>query len=49
MSDRLGVPVPREEAAARAGGAFSLKDFHSSALALGSMGLDSLREALARI
>ncbi len=39
----------REEAAARAGDAFSLKDFHSRALALGSMGLDPLREALARI
>jgi uncharacterized protein (DUF885 family) len=39
----------REEAAKRAGGAFSLKDFHSGALALGSMGLDPLREALARI
>jgi uncharacterized protein (DUF885 family) len=39
----------REEAAKRAGGAFSLKDFHSRALALGSMGLDPLREALARI
>ena len=39
----------REEAAARAGDAFSLKEFHSSALSLGSMGLDPLREALARI
>jgi uncharacterized protein (DUF885 family) len=39
----------REEAAERAGSAFSLKDFHSSALSLGSMGLDPLREALARI
>ena len=39
----------REEAAKRAGGAFSLKDFHSRALALGSMGLDPLRDALARI
>jgi len=39
----------REEATQRAGGAFSLKDFHSSALALGSMGLDPLREALARL
>jgi uncharacterized protein (DUF885 family) len=33
----------------RAGGAFSLKDCHSRALSLGSMGLDPLREALARI
>jgi uncharacterized protein (DUF885 family) len=38
----------REEARERAGAAFSLKDFHSRALALGSMGLDPLREALAR-
>jgi uncharacterized protein (DUF885 family) len=40
---------PGEEARERAGGAFSLKDFHSSALSLGSTGLDPLREALARI
>jgi len=39
----------REEAAKRAGGAVNLKDFHSSALSLGSMGLDPLRGALARI
>jgi uncharacterized protein (DUF885 family) len=39
----------REEATKRARGAFRLKDFHSSALSLGSMGLDPLREALARI
>jgi uncharacterized protein (DUF885 family) len=39
----------REEATKRAGRAFSLKDFHSRALSLGSMGLDPLREALARI
>jgi uncharacterized protein (DUF885 family) len=38
----------REEARARAGGAFSLKDFHSRALSLGAMGLDPLREALSR-
>jgi uncharacterized protein (DUF885 family) len=37
-----------EEAKARAGGAFSLKDFHSKALSLGAMGLDPLREALSR-
>ncbi len=34
---------------ARAGGAFSLKDFHAKALSLGAMGLDPLREALARV
>ena len=39
----------REEARERAGSAFSLKDFHSRALGLGSMGLDPLREALARL
>jgi uncharacterized protein (DUF885 family) len=33
----------------RAKEAFSLKDFHSSALGLGSMGLDPLRQALARL
>jgi hypothetical protein len=38
----------REEAKARAGGAFSLKDFHSKALSLGAMGLDLLHEALPR-
>jgi len=40
---------PREDAMARAGAAFSLKDFHAQALSLGAMGLDPLREALARI
>jgi uncharacterized protein (DUF885 family) len=39
----------REDARARAGRAFSLKDFHAQALGLGAMGLDPLREALARI
>ncbi len=38
-----------EDAMARAGGAFSLKDFHAKALSLGAMGLDSLCEALARV
>jgi uncharacterized protein (DUF885 family) len=50
-SYKLGERVwlqAREEAKARAGGAFSLKDFHSKALSLGAMGLDPLREALAR-
>jgi len=31
------------------GAGFSLREFHSQALALGSMGLDPLREALARL
>jgi uncharacterized protein (DUF885 family) len=39
----------REDASARAGAAFSLKDFHAKALSLGAMGLDPLREALGRI
>jgi uncharacterized protein (DUF885 family) len=39
----------REDAMARAGGAFSLKDFHAKALSLGAMGLDPLREALVRV
>jgi uncharacterized protein (DUF885 family) len=50
-SYKLGERVwlqAREEAKARAGGAFSLKDFRSKALSLGAMGLDPLREALSR-
>ena len=50
-SYKLGERVwlqAREEARARAGGAFSLKDFHSKALSLGAMGLDPLRETLSR-
>jgi len=39
----------REDAMARAGAAFSLKDFHAKALSLGAMGLGPLREALARV
>jgi uncharacterized protein (DUF885 family) len=39
----------RADAMARAGGSFSLKDFHAKALSLGAMGLDPLREALARV
>ena len=38
----------REDAKARAGDAFSLKDFHAKALSLGAMGLDPLRDALSR-
>jgi uncharacterized protein (DUF885 family) len=41
--------LAREDAMARAGGGFSLKDFHAKALSLGAMGLDPLREALARV
>ena len=39
----------REDAMARAGAAFNLKDFHAKALSLGATDLDPLREALARI
>lgn len=39
----------REDAKARKGDAFDLKQFHSAALNLGSLGLDPLRKALARI
>ena len=47
LGERIWLQA-REEAKARAGAAFSLKDFHSKALSLGAMGLDPLREALAR-
>ncbi|KQO64769.1 DUF885 domain-containing protein [Curtobacterium sp. Leaf261] len=36
----------RDEAAARAGESFDLKRFHAEALALGSIGLDTLRKAV---
>lgn len=36
----------RDDAAARAGDAFDIKDFHRKALDLGSVGLDVLRDAL---
>jgi uncharacterized protein (DUF885 family) len=39
----------REEAKARLGDAFDLKAFHRAALDLGSIGLDPLRTALARV
>ncbi len=51
-SYKLGEQIwlqARQDAMARAGAAFSLKDFHAKALSLGAMGLDPLREALARI
>jgi uncharacterized protein (DUF885 family) len=46
LGERIWLQA-RKEAKERAGDAFSLKDFHSRALGLGSMGLDPLREALA--
>lgn len=39
----------RDEARQRAGASFDLKKFHADALSLGSMGLDPLRNALARL
>jgi uncharacterized protein (DUF885 family) len=48
LGERIWLQA-REDARARAGRAFSLKDFHAQALSLGAMGLDPLREALARI
>ncbi len=47
LGERIWLQA-RDEAKERAGAAFSLKDFHSKALSLGSMGLDPLHEALAR-
>ncbi|HEY5361053.1 MAG TPA: DUF885 domain-containing protein [Streptosporangiaceae bacterium] len=48
LGERIWLQA-REDAMARAGGAFSRKDFHAKALSLGAMGLDPLREALARV
>ncbi|NUR98426.1 MAG: DUF885 family protein, partial [Kribbellaceae bacterium] len=39
----------REEAKQRKGSAFDLREFHRDALNLGSIGLDPLRRALARL
>jgi len=48
LGERIWLQA-REDAMARAGAAFNLKDFHAKALRLGAMGLDPLREALARV
>jgi uncharacterized protein (DUF885 family) len=48
LGERIWLQA-REDARARAGEAFSLKDFHARALSLGAMGLDPLRDALARV
>ena len=48
LGERIWLQA-REDARARAGAAFNLKDFHAKALSLGAMGLDPLREALARV
>lgn len=48
LGERIWLQA-REEARLRKGAAFSLREFHREALALGSLGLDPLREALARL
>jgi uncharacterized protein (DUF885 family) len=48
LGERIWLQA-REEARRRQGPAFDLKAFHSQALALGSIGLDPLRAALARL
>jgi uncharacterized protein (DUF885 family) len=48
LGERLWLKA-REDAKDRKGTDFDLKEFHSQALALGSLGLDPLREALARL
>jgi uncharacterized protein (DUF885 family) len=48
LGERIWLQA-REDAMARAGGAFSLRDFHARALSLGAMGLDPLRTALAGV
>jgi len=48
LGERIWMQA-REEARERKGPNFNLKDFHSQALALGALGLDPLREALARL
>jgi uncharacterized protein (DUF885 family) len=39
----------RDEVRQRKAGSFDLKDFHTRALRMGGMGLDTLREQLARL
>jgi uncharacterized protein (DUF885 family) len=51
-SYKLGEKIwleAREQAKARKGAAFNLKEFHDQALALGSLGLDPLQEVLATL
>jgi len=48
LGERLWLAA-REEARARRGAAFDLKDFHMQALCLGQMGLDTLRDQLAAL
>ncbi|WP_410654464.1 DUF885 domain-containing protein [Amycolatopsis sp. lyj-112] len=48
LGERLWLAA-RDEARARQGDAFDIKRFHTRALALGGMGLDTLREMLAEL
>ncbi|WP_414937285.1 DUF885 domain-containing protein [Amycolatopsis sp. cmx-11-51] len=48
LGERLWLAA-RDEARARQGDAFDIKQFHTRALALGGMGLDTLREMLAAL
>jgi len=48
IGERLWLAA-REDARRRAGAAFDLKEFHTRALRLGGMGLDTLREQLAAL
>jgi uncharacterized protein (DUF885 family) len=48
LGERIWLQA-REDARRRKGADFDLKEFHSQALALGCLGLDPLREALARL
>ncbi|MDQ0379966.1 DUF885 domain-containing protein [Amycolatopsis thermophila] len=48
LGERLWIEA-REDVRKRQGDAFDLKDFHTKALRLGGMGLDTLREQLAEL
>jgi len=48
LGERIWLQA-RDETRQRKGADFSLKEFHSQALALGALGLDPLRDALARL
>jgi uncharacterized protein (DUF885 family) len=48
LGERIWLQA-REDARERKGASFDLKEFHSQALALGCLGLDPLRQALARL
>ncbi len=48
IGERLWLAA-REDARRRAGSAFDIKRFHTHALELGGMGLDTLRDQLAHL